>query len=176
MRRILDYPAEYLSGQLPESKEMQIESWTFVGKEVSICEEGRKPFISPIREDYLLAFRHLAGGVPHSVQLAKKRWTSPMAVAKENCVLPPAGCLSSPVIIHARTPRMPCVITSSVWELPKGTEMQLVKERESELPAPDSRGHWGPCLIMQWTHKLIWVLEEMRHINVLNLSMNLHKS
>lgn len=30
----------------------------------------------------------------------------------KNCVLPPAGCLCLPVIIHARAPRMPCVITS----------------------------------------------------------------
>lgn len=42
-------------------------------RELSLCKGGRKPFICPIREDYLLAFRHLAGGVPHSVQLAKKR-------------------------------------------------------------------------------------------------------
>lgn len=147
MHRILDYTGEYLSEQLSESKEMQIKSWKFVGEEVNLCKGGRKPFISLIRGDYLLAFRHLAGGVPHSVQLAKKRWTSPTAVAKENCVLPPAGCLSSPVIIHARTPRMPCVITSSVWEPPRGTEMHLVEERESEPPAPDSGGHWGPCLI-----------------------------
>ncbi len=90
----IDFWGRYSSEQLTGSKEVE--------KKLNICRVGSKPmqtggkieFISPIREDYLPALRHLAGGAAHRVQLAKEWWTSSTTVAKENCVLPVAGCLS----------------------------------------------------------------------------------
>lgn len=87
---------------------------------------------------------------------------------RENCVLPPAGCLSSPVIIHASAPRMPCVITNQVWAQPKGTELHLVKARETEKWI--SFGSWlkGPLGPTQHhiTGCIIWFGCFRAHLNL----------
>lgn len=65
-----------------QSKEVEKESRAFSSRRKQ--RGGRSWFISPIREDYLPAPWHLAGGVPHCVQLDKEWWNQlPATVAQE---------------------------------------------------------------------------------------------